>query len=111
MRFGGGIWRKHDHLHRRASALAEDRQRNSTGVSARVRRARPATVFFRGKTVAVVGGGNTAMERCSSPTFASKVRTLSIAAMVLGRQDQPGAAVRQGQTRWNAEIASVEGDR
>ena len=68
--------------------------------------------FFRGKTVAVVGGGNTAVEEALFLTnFASKV-------YLIHRRDEL-RAVKTNQARlaantriemvWNAEVAEVEG--
>jgi thioredoxin reductase (NADPH) len=68
--------------------------------------------FFRGKTVAVVGGGNTAVEEALFLTnFASKVH-------LIHRRDELRAdktnqarllANPKVETHWNAEIADVEG--
>jgi len=68
--------------------------------------------FFRGKTVAVVGGGNTAVEEALFLTnFASKVH-------LIHRRDELRAdktnqarlfANPKIETHWNAEIADIEG--
>jgi thioredoxin reductase (NADPH) len=68
--------------------------------------------FFRGKTVAVVGGGNTAVEEALFLTnFASKVH-------LIHRRDELRAdktnqarlfANPKVETHWNAEISDVEG--
>jgi thioredoxin reductase (NADPH) len=68
--------------------------------------------FFRGKTVAVVGGGNTAVEEALFLTnFAAKVH-------LIHRRDELRAdktnqarllANPKVETHWNAEIADVEG--
>jgi len=68
--------------------------------------------FFRGKTVAVVGGGNTAVEEALFLTnFASKVHLIHRRGEL--RADKTNQARLfanpKVETHWNAEIADVEG--
>ena len=68
--------------------------------------------FFRGKTVAVVGGGNTAVEEALFLTnFASKVHLIHRRdALRADKTNQARLLANpKVETHWNAEIADVEG--
>ena len=68
--------------------------------------------FFRGKTVAVVGGGNTAVEEALFLTnFASKVHLIHRRdALRADKTNQARLLANpKVETHWNAEIAAVEG--
>lgn len=68
--------------------------------------------FFRGKTVAVVGGGNTAVEEALFLTnFASKVHLIHRRGDLRADKTNQARLLANPkvETHWNAEIADVEG--